>query len=105
MVAIGKKTFAIWQYQVLSIEAVGMIYSMHEVKKQKLFLTTSENCWDGVTVFFFFFEAVGMTLMTSKAIKSKLSQQTSATLFLSVLISLSSDEVHGLIHMMLGERR
>lgn len=50
-------------------------------------------------------EAVGMTLMTSKAIKSNLSQQTSATLFLSVLISLSSDEVHGLIHMMLGERR
>lgn len=38
-------------------------------------------------------------------IKSNLSQQTSATLFLSVLISLSSDEVHGLIHMMLGERR
>ena len=74
-------------------------------KKQKLFLTTSENCWDGVTVFSLLGEAVGMTLMTSKAIKSKLSQQTSATLFLSVLISLSSDEVHGLIHMMLGERR
>ena len=105
MVAIGKKTFAIWQYQVLSIEAVGMIYSMHEVKKQKLFLTTSENYWDGVTVFSLLGEAVGMTLMTSKAIKSNLSQQTSATLFLSVLISLSSDEVHGLIHMMLGERR
>lgn len=51
MVAIGKKTFAIWQYQVLSIEAVGMIYSMHEVKKQKLFLTSSENCWGGVTGF------------------------------------------------------
>ena len=35
MVAIGKKTFAIWQYQVLSIEAVIMIYSMHEAKKTK----------------------------------------------------------------------
>ena len=51
MVAIGKKTFAIWQYQVLSIEAGGMIYSMHEVKKQKLFLTSSENYWGGVTGF------------------------------------------------------
>ncbi|WP_300700849.1 hypothetical protein [uncultured Phocaeicola sp.] len=37
--------------------------------------------------------------------KIKTISQTSATLFLSVLISLSSDEVHGLIHMMLGERR
>lgn len=51
MVAVGKKTYVIWQYQVLSIEAVGMIYSMHEVKKQKLFLTTSENYWGGVTGF------------------------------------------------------
>ena len=46
-----QKTFAIWQYQVLSIEAIGMRYSMHEVKKQKVFLITSENCWGGVTGF------------------------------------------------------
>lgn len=46
-----QKTFAIWQYQVLSIEAIFMRYSMHEVKKQKLFLTTSENYWGGVTGF------------------------------------------------------
>lgn len=30
-----QKTFAIWQYQVLSIEAIGMRYSMHEAKKPK----------------------------------------------------------------------
>ena len=27
------------------------MYSMHEAKRQKLFLVLSENCWDGVTVF------------------------------------------------------
>lgn len=46
-----QKTFAIWQYQVLSIEAIFMRYSMHEAKKQKAFLITSENCWGGVTGF------------------------------------------------------
>lgn len=30
-----QKTFAIWQYQVLSIEAIFMRYSMHEAKKAK----------------------------------------------------------------------
>lgn len=46
-----QKTFAIWQYQVLSIEAIGMRYSMHEAKKPKVFLITSENYWGGVTNF------------------------------------------------------
>ncbi len=46
-----QKTFVIWQYQVLSIKAIGMRYSMHEAKKQKAFLTPSENYWGGVTGF------------------------------------------------------
>lgn len=46
-----QKTFVIWQYQVLSIEAIGMRYSMHEAKKPKVFLITSENYWGGVTNF------------------------------------------------------
>ena len=100
-----QKTFAIWQYQVLSIEAIFMRYSMHEAKKQKAFLITSENCWGGVIGFSLLWKAIGMTPMMSKVKKSNQFQQTSAISFLSALINSLSERVHGLTRTMLGERK
>ena len=100
-----QKIFVIWQYQVLSIEAVGMRFSMHEAKKQKAFLIASENCRGGVTGFSLLWKAVGMTPMMSKVKKSNQFQQALAILFLSALINSLSEKIRGFIHTMLLGRK
>ena len=100
-----QKTFVIWQYQVLSIEAIGMRYSMHEAKKPKVFLITSENYWGGVTNFSLLWKAIGMTPMMSKVKKSNQFQQTSAISFQSALINSLSEKIRGFIHTMLLGRK